>query len=200
MIPSLNRIEISVKGDTSILLGVKGLKTNNPHLIDYINFPEDEGCGYRLFCSGGISEDNPTDPEDNKDHFVMVIFRDYVAKVLNKTITKGEKKNIFISISVILIIVFFETLPEKTVRHRWLYYLFVYWFCLVLTFVMLHMLYSRKMLFIMIYYFFCSVCIVYLLDLFECCHIWLLQSWRGAGKKETLQIRFLFRRFLCHGW
>uniref|UniRef100_A0A2P2HXT6 Patched domain-containing protein 3-like n=1 Tax=Hirondellea gigas TaxID=1518452 RepID=A0A2P2HXT6_9CRUS len=44
---------------------------------------KDESCCYRTCCSGGISEDDPWNPEDNKRHAIMVFFRDYVATFLN---------------------------------------------------------------------------------------------------------------------
>ncbi|XP_069953395.1 patched domain-containing protein 3-like isoform X2 [Cherax quadricarinatus] len=43
----------------------------------------DDGCCYRTFCTGGISEADPWNPIDNKPHAFMVFFRDYVARFLN---------------------------------------------------------------------------------------------------------------------
>ena len=51
---------------------------------------ERSGC-YQAFCSGGIDEDDPDNPEDNQRHAVMVFFRDYVATFLNIPAIKGEK-------------------------------------------------------------------------------------------------------------
>jgi patched domain-containing protein len=44
---------------------------------------DDKSWLYRLFCTGGISERDPYNPRDNKEHVLMVFFRDKVAKALN---------------------------------------------------------------------------------------------------------------------
>ncbi|KAF0290223.1 Patched domain-containing protein 3 [Amphibalanus amphitrite] len=44
---------------------------------------EDRGCWYQLCCSGGISKSDPWNEKDNKDHIIMVFFRDGVAQLLN---------------------------------------------------------------------------------------------------------------------
>nr|XP_040578462.1 LOW QUALITY PROTEIN: patched domain-containing protein 3-like [Lepeophtheirus salmonis] len=38
---------------------------------------------YRIFCSGGISPDDPFNKKDNAENAIMVIFRDYVARAIN---------------------------------------------------------------------------------------------------------------------
>ncbi|KAK8396858.1 hypothetical protein O3P69_005078 [Scylla paramamosain] len=42
-----------------------------------------ENYCYRVFCTGGISEQDPHNPMDNKPHALMAFFRDYVARFLN---------------------------------------------------------------------------------------------------------------------
>jgi patched domain-containing protein len=39
---------------------------------------------YRKFVTGGINRDDPDNPLDNKEHVLMVFFRDYVAHFVNK--------------------------------------------------------------------------------------------------------------------
>nr|XP_045593830.1 patched domain-containing protein 3-like [Procambarus clarkii] len=43
----------------------------------------DASCCYRFLCTGGISEADPWNQKDNKEHIVMVFFRDQVASFLN---------------------------------------------------------------------------------------------------------------------
>lgn len=43
---------------------------------------------YRVFCSGGVDHNDPDNPLDNKDHGVMVFFRDYFAKFINNGFVK----------------------------------------------------------------------------------------------------------------
>ncbi|KAI1292848.1 Patched domain-containing protein 3 [Halotydeus destructor] len=43
-----------------------------------------KGYWYNLFCTGGINQDDPTNREDNKDHCMMIFFRDTVAVALNR--------------------------------------------------------------------------------------------------------------------
>jgi len=38
---------------------------------------------YRMFCSGGIDPEDPHNPKDNKEHLLMVWFRDYLGSLLN---------------------------------------------------------------------------------------------------------------------
>ena len=40
---------------------------------------------YRIFCSGGISPEDPFNKKDNAENAIMIFFRDYVAHLLNKT-------------------------------------------------------------------------------------------------------------------
>ncbi|XP_047736660.1 patched domain-containing protein 3 [Hyalella azteca] len=44
---------------------------------------------YRACCSGGVSVDDPYNPEDNQPHAIMIIFRDYVAEFINMPVVKG---------------------------------------------------------------------------------------------------------------
>lgn len=39
---------------------------------------------YRAFCAGGINHEDPNNPIDNKEHMIMVFFKDHVATFLNK--------------------------------------------------------------------------------------------------------------------
>ncbi|KAK7866832.1 hypothetical protein R5R35_006010 [Gryllus longicercus] len=39
---------------------------------------------YRIFCSGGVDPADPDNPVDNREHGIMVFFRDRVASLLNK--------------------------------------------------------------------------------------------------------------------
>ncbi|KAF2366095.1 Protein patched/dispatched [Trinorchestia longiramus] len=50
---------------------------------------KEESYFYRACCSGGISKDDPYNPEDNQPHAIMVLFRDYVAEFINMPIIKG---------------------------------------------------------------------------------------------------------------
>nr|XP_045594269.1 patched domain-containing protein 3-like [Procambarus clarkii] len=43
----------------------------------------DASCCYRFLCTGGISEADPWNEKDNKEHIIMVFFRDQVAGFLN---------------------------------------------------------------------------------------------------------------------
>nr|XP_053643838.1 patched domain-containing protein 3-like [Cherax quadricarinatus]XP_053643839.1 patched domain-containing protein 3-like [Cherax quadricarinatus] len=49
----------------------------------------DAGCCYRVLCTGGISENDPWNQKDNKDHIIMVFFRDYFARILNIPLVKA---------------------------------------------------------------------------------------------------------------
>ncbi|XP_068239461.1 patched domain-containing protein 3-like isoform X2 [Palaemon carinicauda] len=57
---------------------------------------KDDGCCYNTFCSGGISETDPWNPMDNKEHQLMVFFRDYVARLLNIPAIKALVVMIFL--------------------------------------------------------------------------------------------------------
>ncbi|XP_064118928.1 patched domain-containing protein 3-like isoform X2 [Macrobrachium nipponense] len=57
---------------------------------------KDEGCCYNTFCTGGISAADPWNPEDNKDHALMVFFRDYIARLLNIPAIKALVVMIFL--------------------------------------------------------------------------------------------------------
>ncbi|XP_018014148.1 patched domain-containing protein 3 isoform X2 [Hyalella azteca] len=57
---------------------------------------KDEDCCYRACCSGGISKTDPYNPEDNKRHAIMVLFRDYVAVFLNIPAVKALVVLIFL--------------------------------------------------------------------------------------------------------
>ncbi|KFM58868.1 Patched domain-containing protein 3, partial [Stegodyphus mimosarum] len=48
----------------------------------------DKGCCYRTFCTGGKNEDDPDNPLDNKEHSLMVFFRDHMGVFLGKTWVK----------------------------------------------------------------------------------------------------------------
>ncbi|XP_037076347.1 patched domain-containing protein 3-like [Pollicipes pollicipes] len=48
-----------------------------------------KSLAYRLFCSGGISETDPWNKNDNREHTLMVFFRDGVARALNIPAVKG---------------------------------------------------------------------------------------------------------------
>ncbi|KAB7507922.1 Patched domain-containing protein 3 [Armadillidium nasatum] len=50
---------------------------------------EDMRCCYKFWCAGGINKNDPWNPIDNKDHTLMVFFRDYLGKALNKPIVKA---------------------------------------------------------------------------------------------------------------
>ncbi|XP_054719834.1 LOW QUALITY PROTEIN: patched domain-containing protein 3-like [Uloborus diversus] len=47
-----------------------------------------KGCCYRAFCTGGKNEDDPDNPLDNKEHCLMVFFRDHMGVFLSKTWVK----------------------------------------------------------------------------------------------------------------
>lgn len=51
--------------------------------IKSLSEAENDSCCSRTFCTGGINESDPWNPKDNKEHAVMVFFRDYVARLLN---------------------------------------------------------------------------------------------------------------------
>lgn len=55
------------------------------------NVAENDSCCSRTFCTGGINESDPWNPKDNKEHAVMVFFRDYVARLLNIPAIKGNQ-------------------------------------------------------------------------------------------------------------
>ncbi|RWS25477.1 patched domain-containing protein 3-like protein [Leptotrombidium deliense] len=47
-----------------------------------------KGFCFRMFCTGGQNEDDPNNPIDNKEHAMMLFFRDTLANALNKTSIK----------------------------------------------------------------------------------------------------------------
>ena len=49
-----------------------------------------------MFCTGGISEQDPYNPMDNKPHAFMAFFRDYVARFLNIPAIKGETLSVMV--------------------------------------------------------------------------------------------------------
>lgn len=51
-------------------------------------FAENKNWFYRVFCSGGVDHADIDNPLDNKDHGIMVFFRDYFAKFLNNSCVK----------------------------------------------------------------------------------------------------------------
>jgi hypothetical protein len=57
-------------------------------LIILIIFPDNRSCFYRLLCTGGISEGDPYNPRDNREHACMAFFRDWVARALNIGVVK----------------------------------------------------------------------------------------------------------------
>ncbi|MCL4135334.1 UNVERIFIED_CONTAM: hypothetical protein GTU68_052017, partial [Idotea baltica] len=48
----------------------------------------DGNCCYSFWCAGGISEEDPWNPKDNRPHAIMVFFRDCVAALLNLSSVK----------------------------------------------------------------------------------------------------------------
>lgn len=50
----------------------------------FLVFPVNKGCCYRIFCTGGKNEDDPDNPLDNKEHCLMVFFRDHMGVFLGK--------------------------------------------------------------------------------------------------------------------
>lgn len=53
------------------------------HKIKAKSESENESCGYRFFCTGGITEADPWNPKDNMEHSLMLFFKNYVARFLN---------------------------------------------------------------------------------------------------------------------
>jgi len=51
---------------------------------------------YRVFCSGGINQEDPWNPKDNKENGMMVFFRDRVGTWLNKPSSKALVLTIFL--------------------------------------------------------------------------------------------------------
>ena len=51
--------------------------------------PDDRTWWYKLFCTGGLDPDDPWNKKDNKEHVLMVFFRDYFASFLNNVYAKG---------------------------------------------------------------------------------------------------------------
>ncbi|KAG8179950.1 hypothetical protein JTE90_015400 [Oedothorax gibbosus] len=43
-----------------------------------------KNCCFRMFCTGGKNPDDPDNPMDNKEHCLMVFFRDYMGVFLGK--------------------------------------------------------------------------------------------------------------------
>ncbi|CAG0922467.1 unnamed protein product, partial [Notodromas monacha] len=77
------------------------LEAANKHAITYrkvlpVSESGNKSRMYQIFCSGGISEKNPDDPVDNKDHVVMTWFRDSFAPLLTKTAVKIAVVLVFI--------------------------------------------------------------------------------------------------------
>jgi patched domain-containing protein len=54
------------------------------YLLYFLSHAEKRSWFYRKFITGGINRDDPDNPLDNKDHILMVFFRDQVAKFVNK--------------------------------------------------------------------------------------------------------------------
>lgn len=52
-------------------------------------FPEKRSWIYRKFITGGINRDDPDNKLDNKDHMLMVFFRDQVAGFINMPCVKA---------------------------------------------------------------------------------------------------------------
>ncbi|RWS11672.1 patched domain-containing protein 3-like protein [Dinothrombium tinctorium] len=55
-----------------------------------------KGSCFQLFCTGGRNEADPDNPIDNKDHAVMIFFRDNLANSLNKRSIKVVVLAIFL--------------------------------------------------------------------------------------------------------
>ena len=51
-------------------------------------FSVDKGLFFRLLCTGGRNPSDPDNPKDNKEHMMIVFFRDVLAASLNKPFTK----------------------------------------------------------------------------------------------------------------
>ncbi|OTF82950.1 hypothetical protein BLA29_007954 [Euroglyphus maynei] len=49
---------------------------------------EDKGFFFRLFCTGGRNPNDPDNPKDNKEHMMMIFFRDVLAESLNRPLVK----------------------------------------------------------------------------------------------------------------
>jgi len=56
-----------------------------------------KGFLYRLFCSGGINQDDPWNPKDNKENGLMKFFRDYVGEWLCKPWAKALVLTVFVT-------------------------------------------------------------------------------------------------------
>lgn len=52
--------------------------------IYFVSYAENRSWIYRKFITGGVNHDDPDNPLDNKEHMLMVFFRDHVAKFVNK--------------------------------------------------------------------------------------------------------------------
>lgn len=50
---------------------------------DFILFTVHRSWLYRILCTGGVDQDDPTNPIDNPEHGCMTWFRDYLAVALN---------------------------------------------------------------------------------------------------------------------
>ncbi|KAH7645581.1 patched domain-containing protein 3-like [Dermatophagoides farinae] len=61
---------------------------------------EDKGFFFRLLCTGGRNPNDPDNPKDNKEHMMMIFFRDVLAESLNRPLVK------LLVISVFLIYLF----------------------------------------------------------------------------------------------
>ncbi|XP_037089285.1 patched domain-containing protein 3-like [Pollicipes pollicipes] len=64
------------------------MEENGQHSVTFapvlpVSESEDRSIWYRMFCSGGISKTDPWNKKDNKDHVIMVFFKDGVARLLN---------------------------------------------------------------------------------------------------------------------
>ncbi|UXI23047.1 hypothetical protein NH340_JMT08990 [Sarcoptes scabiei] len=49
---------------------------------------EDKGFFFRLLCTGGRNPNDPDNPKDNKEHLMMIFFRDHLAVALNRPLIK----------------------------------------------------------------------------------------------------------------
>jgi len=76
-------------------------KNNRHALTGCVVLPKSQagskGFFYSIFCSGGINEDDPFNPKDNKENGMMVFFRDVIGTWLNKGWAKAIVLIVFLA-------------------------------------------------------------------------------------------------------
>ena len=60
----------------------------NHFVCMFFSNSDGKGCCFKLLCTGGVNPHDPGNKRDNKEHAMMVFFRDYLAVALNRTSVK----------------------------------------------------------------------------------------------------------------